>query len=165
LSLKGLVKLWRLICPETRLTELLLGLCALCWTFLLTVPGDLFATNATFLGLANKGGELRWGCATGCVALLHLAAWLVPFPPFRLLALSLGTLMWGFLASSICETSPRWHYLPVNTGFYVYSLFGVFAGICMCYLFAFLMPDLTSLGRTVTRRRRRQKKRGKRDHP
>ena len=103
-------------CPEATLTEWF-SIGVLCWwTYLLLIPPHLFRTNLAFLGLSHQGTESAWALWTGSAAALLLLGQVTGGPILRCVALAVACGVWGYLATAISATSPRFYLLPVNTG-------------------------------------------------
>lgn len=145
------------VCPETRFTELLLGLSALWWVLLLSVPVNLFASNAAFLGLAQRAEEHIWAVLMGGNALLYLAGLVTRNPLIRFCGMGVGVVAWLFIATGIVSTSPQWHGLPINTGFGVYSLYAVVSFLCLVRLAVPVLESLPFVPRFVRWRATRRK--------
>ena len=131
------------VCPQTRLFEFLSCAYACWWTFLLSMPVHLFATNLAFLGLSNMAGANLWALATGSVAAVQAGGWLLGRPSLRWLGLSLAALLWVFITTGIYRASPFWGRVPVNTGFGIYGVSATINFYCAVFILPrFLLPEI-----------------------
>jgi hypothetical protein len=149
------------LAPETRATELYSCVCSGAWTALLTLPVHLFSSNLSFLGLAHNGTEQRWALATGIVCAIQFAGWRGGMAGVRWAGLWLAFGGWLHIAICIAMAAPRWHGLPVNAGFYVYSVTAGFNLWAMTRVFPYIRVDL--MHRLERRRGRMIERKGNRN--
>lgn len=113
---------------------------ALAWAILLTLPGDLLATNPGFSRVAHAGPAWAWASAMWALCLYQTWALLRARYPYRRWGLFVGVFLWAALARLIGEASPHFGVLPFSTGYLVYGIFSL--GCTWGYLRMTLMAHL-----------------------
>jgi len=131
------------VLPETVLTEVASAYTACGWSFLLSLPVHLFASNISFLGLSHMGHEHKWLYSMATLAVLNLSGLMTRRPFLRWAGLMLGVFMWTFISRGIFATAPTWHFVAINTGLTVYPFMAVLDGICAISIFPYAVADFS----------------------